>query len=167
MLWSSCRASRSRGRTRETTAPKTVDEYLAAVPEPARGALKKVRGIIQETANRAGAHSTPSRLRGQSLRAGSGVVEVLSYGIPAVKIETSGYKGIVMWYAAFSDHCSLFPTASVIQAFKKELKDYRVSKGTVKFSVDKPFPAGLLKKMVQARLAEMERKKPAGKKRRG
>jgi uncharacterized protein YdhG (YjbR/CyaY superfamily) len=148
-------------------APKTVDEYLAAVPEPARSTLTKVRGIIQETANRAAAHSTPSRLRGQSLRAGSEVVEVLSYGIPAVKIETSGYKGIVMWYAAFSDHCSLFPTASVIQAFKKELKDFRVSKGTVKFSVDKPLPAALLKKMVQARLAEMKGKKTEGKKRRG
>ncbi len=91
---------------------------------------------------------------------------MLSYGIPAVKIETSGYKGIVMWYAAFSDHCSLFPTASVIQAFKEELEGYRVSKGTVQFSVsgsskgkskskDKPLPAALLKKMVQARLAEM------------
>jgi uncharacterized protein YdhG (YjbR/CyaY superfamily) len=142
-----------RASAKDPAAPKTVDEYLAAVPEPARGTLKKVRGIILETAN----------------RAGSEVVEVLSYGIPAVKIETSGYQGIVMWYAAFSDHCSLFPTASVIQAFKKELKDYRVSKGTVKFSVsgspkgkDKPLPAALLKKMVQARLAEM-----AGKKRRG
>jgi uncharacterized protein YdhG (YjbR/CyaY superfamily) len=129
-------------------ALQTVDEYLAAVPEPARGTLKKVRGIILETANRAAA--------------GEAVMEVLSHGIPAVKIETSGYKGIVMWYVAFSDHCSLFPTASVIQAFKKELKDYRVSKGTIKFSVDKPLPAALLKKMVQARLAEM-----AGKKRRG
>ena len=160
------------------TAPKTVDEYLAAVPEPARGTLKKVRAIIKETANRAVAHSTPSRLarsvaqgrlrstpsrlRGQSLRAGSEVAEVLSYGIPAFGIETPQYKGIVMWYAAFSDHCSLFPTASVIQAFKKELKDYRVSKGTIQFSGDKPLPAALLKKMVKARLAEME-----GKKRRG
>jgi uncharacterized protein YdhG (YjbR/CyaY superfamily) len=146
---------------------KTVDEYLAAVPEPALGTLKKVRSIIQETANRAAARSTPSRLRGQSLRAGSEVTEVLSYGIPAVKIETSGYKGIVMWYAAFSDHCSLFPTASVIQAFKKELNDYRVSKGTIHFGVDKPLPSALLKKMVQARLAVMEGKKMAGKKRRG
>jgi uncharacterized protein YdhG (YjbR/CyaY superfamily) len=67
-----------------------------------------------------------------------------------------------VWYAAFSDHCSLFPTASVIKAFKKELKDYRVSKGTIHFPVDKPLPAALLKKMVKARLAEME-----GKKRRG
>jgi uncharacterized protein YdhG (YjbR/CyaY superfamily) len=47
----------------------------------------------------------------------------------------------------------------VISAFKKELKDFRVSKGTIHFPVDKPLPAALLKKMVKARIAEMESKK--------
>ncbi len=65
-----------------------------------------------------------------------------------------------MWYAAFSDHCSLFPTASVIQTFKKDLKDFRVSKGTIHFPVDKPLPTALLKKMVKARIEEMKSKKP-------
>ena len=64
-----------------------------------------------------------------------------------------------MWYAAFSDHCSLFPTASVIKTFKEDLKDYKVSKGTIHFHADKPLSATLLKKMVKARLAEMEGKK--------
>jgi len=80
--------------------------------------------------------------------------EVISYGIPAFK-----HKKILVWYAAFSDHCSLFPTVSVIKAFKKELKDFRVSKGTIQFPVDKPLPASLLKNMVKARIAEMEGKK--------
>ncbi len=57
------------------------------------------------------------------------------------------------------DHCSLFPTVPVIKAFKKELKDFRVSKGTIQFPVDKPLPASLLKNMVKARIAEMEGKK--------
>jgi uncharacterized protein YdhG (YjbR/CyaY superfamily) len=48
----------------------------------------------------------------------------------------------------------------VIKTFKKELKDYRLSKGTIHFAVDKPLPAALLKKMVKARIAEMEAKKP-------
>ena len=89
-------------------------------------------------------------------------------------METPKYKGMLMWYAAFSDHCSLFPTASVIKTFKEELKDYRVSKGTIHFGVsdsgkdkDKPLPAALLKKMVKARLAEMAGKKTGGQKRRG
>ena len=128
--------------------PQTVEQYLATVPEPARCTLNKVRARIKETTIRAVAPAETT--------------EVISYGIPAFKIDTPRYKGILMWYAAFSDHCSLFPTASVIKAFKEELKDYHTTKGTIHFPVDKPLPAALLKKMVKARLAEME-----GKKRRG
>jgi uncharacterized protein YdhG (YjbR/CyaY superfamily) len=118
-----------------------VEEYLAGVPEPARSTLNKVRAAIRAV--------VPAE-----------TTEVISYGMPAFKIEKPRYKGMLMWYAAFSDHCSLFPTASVIKTFKKELKDYRLSKGTIHFAVDKPLPAALLKKMVKARIAEMEAKKP-------
>jgi len=117
------------------TAPKTVDEYLARVPEPARTTLNKIRATIQSV--------VPAE-----------ATEAISYGIPGFK-----YKGALIWFAAFSNHCSLFPTASVIEAFKDELKDYRTSKGTIQFPVDKPLPAVLLKKMVKARLAEIENKK--------
>jgi len=75
-------------------------------------------------------------------------------GIPAFK-----HKGMLVWYAAFSDHCSLFPTASVIKAFNQELKDFHTSKGTIHFPVDKPLPTARLKKMVKARIAEMDPKK--------
>ena len=85
--------------------------------------------------------------------------EVISYRIPAFRIEKPKCKGILVWYAAFSDHCSLFPTASLIKTFKKELKEYKISKGTIQFPVDKPLPAALVKKMVKARIAEMEGKK--------
>ncbi len=69
------------------------------------------------------------------------------------------YKGVLVWFAAFADHCSLFPTAGVIAAFKNELKAYRTSKGTIQFPVNKPLPAPLVKKMVKARLAQIEGKK--------
>ena len=59
-----------------------------------------------------------------------------------------------MWYAAFSNHCSLFPGSSVIRTLKNELKDYSTSKGTIQFPVDKPLSAALLKKIVKTRLAE-------------
>jgi uncharacterized protein YdhG (YjbR/CyaY superfamily) len=117
------------------TKPKTVDEYLASIPEPARGTLNKVRAAIRSV--------VPSE-----------TTEVISYGIPAFK-----HKRVLVWYAAFSDHCSLFPTASVIKRFEKELEGYRVSKGTIHFPVNKALPAALLKKMVKARLAENESKK--------
>jgi len=76
--------------------------------------------------------------------------EAISYGIPAFK-----YQGTLVWFAAFSNHCSFFPTASVIKAFKNELQGYKTSKGTIHFPVDQPLPAALVKKIVKARLAEM------------
>jgi len=116
-------------------APKDVDEYLAGVPEPARGTLKKVRAAIRS-----------------AVPAGS--TECISYGMPAFK-----NKGVLVWFAAFSNHCSLFPTGAVIEAFKKELKGFSTSKGTIHFPTDKPLPSVLVKKLVKARVAQNERKK--------
>ncbi len=121
-------------------AAKSIDEYLAKVPEPARGTLKKIRAAIRSAAPREAA-------------------ETISYGMPAFR-----YKGVLVWFAAFSDHCSLFPTAAVIQAFKKELKGYSTSKGTIHFPIDKPLPAALVRKMVRMRVAMVEGKKRQGSK---
>lgn len=111
--------------------PATVDEYLAKVPEPAQSTLKKVRAAIQSIVP-------------------AGTTEVLSYRMPAFR-----YKRVLLWYAAFSDHCSLFPTASVIEKLGQELKAYAVSKGTIQFPTDKPLPLPLLKKIVKARLRDV------------
>lgn len=127
---------RTRISARKTNfALNTVDDYLARVPQPARTTLNKVRAAIRS--------AVPVETE-----------EVISYGIPAFK-----WKKVVVWYAAFSNHCSLFPTASVIAMFKDELKGYRLSKGTIHFPVDIPLPASLVKKMVKARLAGIEGKK--------
>ena len=80
--------------------------------------------------------------------------ETISYQIPAFK-----HDGIVVWYAAFSDHCSLFPTAAVIEAFKGELARFTTSKGTIQFPIDKPLPLALVRKIVKARLAQNKSKK--------
>src|SRR6266478_4330407 len=74
--------------------------------------------------------------------------------IPAFK-----HKGVLVWFAAFSNHCSLFPTASVVEAFKNELKGFSTSKGTIQFPTDKPLPTALVKKLVKARVAQNESKK--------
>jgi uncharacterized protein YdhG (YjbR/CyaY superfamily) len=81
-------------------------------------------------------------------------VEIISYGIPAFK-----HKRVLVWYAAFSKHCSLFPTASVIEAFKEELKGFVISKGTIQFPTDKPLPVTLIKRLVKARVKQNEGKK--------
>ena len=116
-------------------APKNTDEYLAAVPEPARGMLNKIRATIRSVA--------PPE-----------ATEIISYGLPAFK-----YKRVLVWFAAFSNHCSLFPGSSVIEAFKNELKGFSTSKGTIQFPLDKPLPVALVKKLVRARIAENQRKK--------
>ena len=62
-------------------------------------------------------------------------------------------------FAAFPDHCSLFPKASTIEAFKNELKGYSTSKGTIRFPVDQPLPTALVRKIVKARVAQNGKKK--------
>jgi uncharacterized protein YdhG (YjbR/CyaY superfamily) len=115
---------------------KNTDEYLAGVPEPARTTLNKLRAMIRS--------ATPPE-----------ATEAISYGMPAFK-----YKGSLVWFAAFSNHCSFFPgTSSLLPAFQKELKNFEISKGTIRFPVDKPLPAALVKKLVRARVAQNERKK--------
>jgi uncharacterized protein YdhG (YjbR/CyaY superfamily) len=124
-----------RSAAKASGAPENVDEYLAGVPEPARSTLKKIRAAIRSAA--------PPE-----------ATEVISYRMPAFK-----HKEVLVWFAAFSDHCSLFPTAAVIEAFKNELKGFTTSKGTIHFPTDKPLPVALLKKMVKARVAQIEGKK--------
>jgi uncharacterized protein YdhG (YjbR/CyaY superfamily) len=125
----------SPAKPKPATAPKTIDDYLASVPEPARGTLQKVRAAIRS--------SLPP-----------GATETISYNIPAFR-----HGEIIIWFAAFANHCSIFPTARIIEQFKNDLKAFTISKGTVQFPIDKPFPASLLKKMVKARLTQIEGKK--------
>jgi uncharacterized protein YdhG (YjbR/CyaY superfamily) len=58
-----------------------------------------------------------------------------------------------------SNHCSLFPTAAVIETFKDELNVFSTSKGTIHFPLDKPMPVALIKKLVKARVAQTESSK--------
>ena len=115
--------------------PKSIDEYLAGVPEPARSTLKKLRATIRSVAPKE-------------------TTESISYGMPAFK-----YKGPLVYFSAFAKHCSFFPgNSKLIAEFKDELKDFPSSKGTIRFPLDKPLPAALVKKLVKARVAENEQK---------
>jgi uncharacterized protein YdhG (YjbR/CyaY superfamily) len=116
-------------------APKTVDEYCDRVPQPARLTLKRLRDAIRS--------AVPPD-----------AIETISYGIPAFR-----QKRVLVWYAAFANHCSLFPTGSVIEAFKRELRNFATSKGTIQFPLDKPLPVALVKKLVRARVEQAGSKK--------
>jgi uncharacterized protein YdhG (YjbR/CyaY superfamily) len=128
------KSSASTSPQKTNAAPKNIDGYLARVPEPARTTLSKLRAAIRS--------ALPPEAS-----------ETISYRIPAFK-----HKQVLVWFAAFSDHCSFFPTAAVIAAFKSQLKPYSTSKGTIQFPTNKPLPSALVKKMVKARLAQLQSK---------
>jgi uncharacterized protein YdhG (YjbR/CyaY superfamily) len=111
-----------------------VEEYLARLTDPARDMLSKIRDAIRSAA--------PPE-----------ATETISYKMPAFK-----YNGVLVWYAAFSNHCSLFPTAAVMDKFKDELKRFSTSKGTIQFPLDKPLPIALIKRLVKERVRQIESK---------
>jgi uncharacterized protein YdhG (YjbR/CyaY superfamily) len=114
---------------------RDVDAYLARVPEPARTTLERMRAIIRAASPKS-------------------ATEGLSYRIPAFF-----FKGALLSYAAFKDHCSLFPMgSSAIEEFVEELEGFRVTKGTIHFPLDKPLPKVLITKIVKACVARNEAK---------
>jgi len=115
----------------QSQLPKTVDEYLAALPEEVRTVLIKLRKTIKSTAPKA--------------------EESISYGMPAYK-----HYGALVYFAAFKNHCSFFPGSSQVVKLYDELKSFKTAKGTIQFTIDKPLPVTIVKKIVKARIKENE-----------
>lgn len=108
-----------------------VDAYLAALDEPRRSTLAEVRRCILEV--------VPD---GE---------EVISYGMPAVKVDGK----VVAGFAAFTAHLSYLPHSStVLDVLGDRLTAYECSKGALRFAVDEPLPPDLVRALVEARLAE-------------
>ena len=118
---------------------KNIDDYLSQLPENQRIVLEELRQTIREAAPQA--------------------EEIISYQMPAFK-----YNGMLVYFAAFKNHCSLFGgNAAVIKEMAAELKDYKTSTGTIQFTVDNPLPAALVRKIVLARIQQNEDKVKAKK----
>lgn len=114
---------------------KTVDEYISMFPENVQIILKKLRQTVKQSAPKA--------------------EETISYRIPTFKL-----NGNLVHFGAFNDHIGFFPTSSGIEAFKKELSPYKLSRGTAQFPFNKPIPYDLVKRIVRYRVKEnMSRKK--------
>lgn len=108
----------------------TVEEYLAAVPPEVRAALQAIRTQVKKLVP----HAT----------------EKISYGMPTFFTHRA-----LVGYAAHKEHCSFYPwSGETLKNFSKELSGFETSAGTVRFTVDKPIPASLIKKIVLARLLE-------------
>jgi len=113
---------------------KTIDEYIATFPKSIQVILEELRQAIKESAPNA--------------------KEVISYQMPAFRL-----NGILVYFAAFKNHIGFYPTSSGIEAFREQLSGYEVSKGTVRFPLNKPIPFDLVKKMVRFRVKENLSKK--------
>lgn len=114
------------------SVPTTVDEYLAALPPPARMALEQLRATIRSAAPDA--------------------TELISYQMPAFKM---GGRLLVS-YAAFKRHYSVFPASGFVrQALGAEVEPYVVGQGTFRFPADRALPLELIGRIVQARLEEV------------
>ena len=112
------------------TAPRTVDEYLTNVQSDMRTALQDLRKTIRAAAPEA--------------------EEVISYGMPAFR-----QHGILVYYAAFKDHCSFFVgSPSVRREFSAELKPFAAGKGTFRFTPQHRLPVSVVKRIVRERIAE-------------
>ena len=112
-------------------AAASVEEYIAAADPQTKKALKDIRKTIKAAAPKA--------------------EEVISYQIPGYK-----YHGMLVFFAAWKSHISLYPAPWKAETLKKEMSAYEGSKGTIKFPLDKPMPLLLIKKMVKYRMKENE-----------
>jgi uncharacterized protein YdhG (YjbR/CyaY superfamily) len=111
----------------------TVEEYLSSMPKSTREILEGLRNVIKKTAPQA--------------------EEGISYNMPAFK-----YHGALVFYAGYENHIGFYPTASPIVAFKKELAQYKTSKGAIQFPIGKAIPTTLVKSIVKYKLKENQEK---------
>lgn len=111
----------------------SVSEYIATADPQAKKALRDIRKTIRDAAPKA--------------------EEVISYQIPGYR-----YHGMLVFFAAWKNHISLYPAPWSAESLKKEMAAYEGSKGTIKFPLDKPMPLTLIKKMVKYRVKENEMK---------
>ena len=109
-------------------------EYLAALSADKHRALEKLRKEIAAAAPKA--------------------EECISYGIPGFRLNGK----LLVSYGAGAKHCAFYP-GSIVQQFKKELKDYDTAKGTIRFAADEPLPGTLVRKIVKARIAQQAKTK--------
>lgn len=113
-----------------TDGEKAVDDYLAGIAEQFRQPLERLRRVIREEAPDA--------------------VETIGYGIPTFRLD-----GNLVHFAAFRNHMSFFPGSTAHnEALKEELAGFKLAKGTIQFTLGKPLPDDLVRKIVRLRIAE-------------
>ena len=117
----------------EKTKFRTHEEYIASFPTEVQKVLQQIRQTIQQAAPEA--------------------EEVISYHMPTFKLNGK----VLIYYAAWKEHYSIYPTTAAMERELEEIAQYTTSgKGTIQFRADKPVPFSLITKIVQFRLKEIK-----------
>jgi uncharacterized protein YdhG (YjbR/CyaY superfamily) len=110
--------------------PTTIDEYLSVLSPDRRAALQALREVVHATAPEA--------------------TECISYKMPAFRL-----NGMLGGFAAHANHCALYAwNATSIAEFAGDLSDFDISKGTIRFTPEKPLPAELVRRLVEEKVAK-------------
>jgi uncharacterized protein YdhG (YjbR/CyaY superfamily) len=109
--------------------PQDFAEYVSGFPPKTQKALRQLRATIRKAAPQA--------------------EEVISYGIPAFKL-----NGVIAYFAAYPRHVGFYPRTWATPALRKELSKYKGGKGSVRFPLEEPLPLGLIARIVKFRAAE-------------
>lgn len=116
---------------RKSAKPQNIDAVLAHASADQRVVLQKMRRTIHAAAPRA--------------------EECISYGLPAFRL----HGRALVAFAAWKNHFALYPMSAVtVKRFREQLRGFELTKGTIRFTAEKPLPATLIKQLVRARVAE-------------
>jgi uncharacterized protein YdhG (YjbR/CyaY superfamily) len=110
--------------------PSSISEYISAAPKQARARLREMRALIAAAA--------------------PGATQTLKWGMPSFSLQR-----ILVTFAGFREHISLFPTPAAIRAFRQELVKYQTSSATIQFPLDRPLPKGLIRRIVALRVKQV------------
>jgi uncharacterized protein YdhG (YjbR/CyaY superfamily) len=108
---------------------QSIDEYIMQFPPEIQETLNTLRKAIKDNAPNS--------------------EEKISYQMPAFYL-----YGNLVYFAVHKNHIGFYPTASGIDAFKDKLSQFKLSKGTVQFPLDKSLPYDLIIEIVKFRVAE-------------
>lgn len=117
---------------RNAVTYQTIDEYISHFSPELQEKLAELRKVVKDSA--------PAETE-----------ETISYRMPAFRLNGK----VLVYFAAFKDHLSFFPTGSGVAAFADELGAYKISKGTIQLPLDQPVPHDLVSRIVKYRVAEV------------
>jgi uncharacterized protein YdhG (YjbR/CyaY superfamily) len=109
--------------------PENIAEYIKAAPQKTQKKLREIHACIRAAA--------------------PGAEGSLKWGMPAYS-----NKRILVMFAVFKHHISFFPTTSAVKTFGKEISEFKTSKGTIQFPLEKPLPLSLIRKITKFRVRE-------------